>query len=289
MTVERILLVEDDPDAAELTQLQLKAIANDVTIAPTCAQARALASSGDFDCILLDLDLPDSRGLETVQAVLTDTDTPIVVLSSHTDESVARNAVRLGAHDYLMKHSADTKALDRAVTFAVERARGWSRERFLGRPDVSATSGLFSRSGWETILHKEEQRCVRYGTNAAVFIIGINADMRPAESPELLRHQAATEIALAIRSCDVVCTLGEDMFGVLAVGCDPAEVNTVADRLYLHLRDHDIPVSVGIGMRADNMSLRGAAAQAERDMLAERRRHHELLDDEWSLTEIPLT
>ncbi|HEV2125230.1 MAG TPA: ATP-binding protein, partial [Chloroflexota bacterium] len=76
------------------------------------------------DAILLDLTLPDSRGLETFRRVHDRAPTvPVVVLSGLADESVAARAVRDGAQDYLVKGQADGQVLVRSLRYAIARCR----------------------------------------------------------------------------------------------------------------------------------------------------------------------
>ena len=71
------------------------------------SEAEHLLQSEPFDAVLLDLTLPDSRGLESLSRIQRIAPhVPVVVLSGLTDESVALEAVRNGAQDYLLKGAA---------------------------------------------------------------------------------------------------------------------------------------------------------------------------------------
>ncbi len=77
-----------------------------------------------FDIMLLDLSLPDSVGLETINKVRAYTlDVPIIVLTGLDDEEIAMQAVQAGAQDYLAKGDLDDNMLTRAIRYAVERHR----------------------------------------------------------------------------------------------------------------------------------------------------------------------
>ncbi|MCP4756284.1 MAG: response regulator [Proteobacteria bacterium] len=76
-----------------------------------------------FDVVLLDLSLPDSRGLNTVKRMHENArDLPIIVLTGVDDESIGVRAVRAGAQDYISKTRMDTKMLARSVRYAIERS-----------------------------------------------------------------------------------------------------------------------------------------------------------------------
>jgi DNA-binding response OmpR family regulator len=74
--------------------------------------------------MLLDLSLPDSVGLTTINNVRAYTlDVPIIVLTGLDDEEIAMQAVQAGAQDYLAKRDLDVNMLTRAIRYAVERHR----------------------------------------------------------------------------------------------------------------------------------------------------------------------
>ncbi|MBM4446485.1 MAG: response regulator [Chloroflexi bacterium] len=76
------------------------------------------------DIILLDLGLPDSQGLETLDKICSKTTTvPIVVLTGLDDEAIASEAVHKGAQDYLLKDDINVRLLRRVMRYAIERKR----------------------------------------------------------------------------------------------------------------------------------------------------------------------
>jgi len=81
-------------------------------------------STERFDVILVDLNLPDSEGISTFRRLhKVASGTPMVVLTGMADESLAIEAVQLGAQDYLTKGAADGPRIHRALRFAIERHR----------------------------------------------------------------------------------------------------------------------------------------------------------------------
>lgn len=76
------------------------------------------------DVVLLDLMLPDSRGLETVERMVESRPTlPIVVLTGRDEPSIGTEAIRYGAQDYLDKNDISGESVFRALRYAVERTR----------------------------------------------------------------------------------------------------------------------------------------------------------------------
>jgi sigma-B regulation protein RsbU (phosphoserine phosphatase) len=123
----RILLVEDDPAVASVLELAFRdADTVDFVIRreATLEAAIALLAWREIDVILLDLNLPDSRGLETfskIQRVAPEL--PVIILSGLADEALAMETVRAGAQDYVVKGSMSLPVLVRAVRYALERER----------------------------------------------------------------------------------------------------------------------------------------------------------------------
>ena len=122
----RTVLLEDDPGDAGLVQAYL-AEEQDPTIelehVERLADGLRQLDSQHFDVVLLDLNLPDSVGLETLGQVLKHSPSvPVVVLTGTEDLDQALKAVRGGAADYLVKAQIDGPTLIRAIRFAIERA-----------------------------------------------------------------------------------------------------------------------------------------------------------------------
>ena len=123
----RVLLVEDNVPYAQLLQEHLAHVAGrfEVTHVGSMAEAIRCLQDGDFDAVLLDLSLPDSRGLATVeQATRLGARVPIIVLTGLNDEALATEAVRKGAQDFLLKDQRlDGPTLARTIRYAIERKR----------------------------------------------------------------------------------------------------------------------------------------------------------------------
>ena len=122
-----VLLVEDNPPFARALMRVLAhcELADcEVTHADSLGRATTLLAERPFDVILLDLSLPDSDGMGTVEAIhQASPATPIVVLTAMDDEKLGRDAVCRGAQDFLIKTQADDRLVVRAMWYAIERQR----------------------------------------------------------------------------------------------------------------------------------------------------------------------
>jgi signal transduction histidine kinase len=123
----RILLVEDDDADARLVRELLTDAAGsrfELARVSTLADAIDQCARGQPDVVLLDLHLPDARGLAGFEHLQRHVeDVPLIVLTGLTDEAVAEYAVAHGAQDYLLKGELDPRALWRAIRYALDRYR----------------------------------------------------------------------------------------------------------------------------------------------------------------------
>jgi PAS domain S-box-containing protein len=123
----RVLLIEDNPDDAELLRRNLGKSANgniELTLVRSLKAGLEQIALNAPDIILSDLGLPDSHGLDTVTKIMCEApNIPLVVLSGFDDEATAIKAVQSGAQDYLVKGHLERVQIERSLFYAIERAR----------------------------------------------------------------------------------------------------------------------------------------------------------------------
>jgi signal transduction histidine kinase len=124
----KVLLVEDSVSDAALIGAGLRhAVAQGqfhvITVGRLADAVERLAEDS-FDVVLLDLGLPDSRGLGAVLRLRqAQPCVPIVVLTSSDNEAVGLAAIREGGQDYLLKGDASGSLIARSIRYAIERSR----------------------------------------------------------------------------------------------------------------------------------------------------------------------
>ena len=122
-----VLLIEDNPEDLRiireaLTQMQQPSCR--LSWAGSLADARLELAAHPFDLILLDMSLPDSRGMELLVSVQAQAaQAPIVILTSQDNDRLALEALRYGAQDYLVKGHVQVYRglLERSLRYAIER------------------------------------------------------------------------------------------------------------------------------------------------------------------------
>jgi signal transduction histidine kinase len=120
----RILLIEDNPGDVDLVRLRLLESQPGLKVdcVPRLSDALASLDREAPALVLLDLNLPDSRGADTFRKIRERApNVPVVVLSSQDDEALAMKAVNHGVQDYLIKGDFTSRRLEQAMRYAVER------------------------------------------------------------------------------------------------------------------------------------------------------------------------
>ena len=127
VTPVSLLLVEDNPADAYLLVEMLKEAEVDrweIVSAKSLNLALEALSNSSFAVVLLDLSLPDSKGLNTITRIQTVApDLPIVVLTGTDDREIALQALARGAQDYLVKGKISTDVLVQVIHYAIEREK----------------------------------------------------------------------------------------------------------------------------------------------------------------------
>lgn len=100
---QKILLIEDEVNIANLVKTVLEGQDYKVIVANSGMEGRSLFSSYYPKLVILDLGLPDIDGTLLIKSIREKSDTPIIVLSARSDEKDKIYALDLGANDYVTK------------------------------------------------------------------------------------------------------------------------------------------------------------------------------------------
>jgi two-component system, cell cycle sensor histidine kinase and response regulator CckA len=250
----RVLLVEDDPSFVQFLRDSLVALSAelDVSVATRLTAAIAAVQMHAFDAVLLDLNLPDSSGLSTLQAVLSaDRHVPIVVLTGIDDAGQAQDALRLGAQDWLTKGQPDPELVLRALRYAAERKR--------------LTEGLIRSQKLEAVGQLARNVAHEFN-NLLTTIIG-NTDLAASTDDLPMRQRALDEVAHAAKRGAL---LTRQLLGLArppAAGPAVADVEQVITAVY-RLCEAVLPRAVNITLDVrENASVPLAQEQLEQVLL----------------------
>ena len=131
----RVLLVEDEDGDAYLVKSALKStekINFEITWVESLALAKKALASVHFDIILLDLSLPDSEGLHTIEiAQRVAIDIPIIILTGRADTDFALMALKAGVCDYMVKGDFGFNGLERTIRYSLLRVEMETHNKLL--------------------------------------------------------------------------------------------------------------------------------------------------------------
>ncbi len=148
----KILLIEDNEADARLVEIYLEdadSIDCEIVHKGTFNGGMEALRKENFDAVLLDMNLPDSQGFETIEKLLSEfPDANVLVLTGMEDKKFGINAVRSGAQDYLMKDQLDSDWLSKSLRYAIERNRTTKR--------LEEAQRLAKIGNWEFSFQTEE-------------------------------------------------------------------------------------------------------------------------------------
>lgn len=250
-----ILLVEDHPGDARLIREML---APDTDFGATyklfrvqnLQEAALKCSTEEFDVVLLDMNLPDSAGLSTLQHLgALVPQIPIIILTGMHDERLAIQSAQLGAQDYIIKNECTGPLLKRTIHYAMERKAVQERFKHLAMHD--SLTGLPNRMLFhdrltQALRHAERNRAGSVlKWKAAVMLMDMDEfklinDRFGHEQGDVILQLIARRLRASLRHSDTVARLGGDEFILIIEGiASQMDCVAVAQKL---LRSLDEPV-----------------------------------------------
>ncbi len=234
----KVLVVEDSPTDALLLR---EALASECSTPFQTAHVETLSDAlrclqeKNFDLILLDLGLPDSQGLETFARVHDQApQIPIIVLTGLDDDTLAVQAVKEGAQDFLTKGRVDRYWLVRNIRHALERHQMYLEVHALSLTD--GLTGLYNRRGFITLA--EQQLKVARHSQRGLILVYADLD-RLKYINDTFGHQVGDEALVrtaqilerTFRASDILGRIGGDEFAALAIRGSDEAVQAIPQRL----------------------------------------------------------
>ncbi len=268
--VREVLLVEDNLIDAQLVRRLLRRVSGSyyrITHVRTLNDAVLSAEEVTPDVILADLNLPDSRGTQTVTSLQTSyPDIPLVIVSAWEDEAISLRSVKAGAQDYLVKGHIDGSNLHRVIRYAVERKR--TELELVRLAHYDQLTSLPNRTLLRERVDHAIARAMRGGSGVATLVLDIDRfkeinDMLGHEIGDKLLIEVARRIRAAVRDQDTVARLGGDEFAVVLEGVSEARevlpvieriVDSLAELTTIEGKSVNSSTSVGIAMYPENGS-----------------------------------
>lgn len=218
-TAARVLVVEDMPTLALTYSAHLERAGYAVTRVASGAEALAAlgpAGACPFDAMLLDLQLPDTDGLDLLRnnpAVIANV--PVVVATANGSMALAIAAMRLGAFDFLVKPLSGNRLVE-VIGSAIETGCPATRTH---RPRVSEAAGLSPVGtfvGSSPVMREVYRQiaCIA-PSRATVFITGESGTGKEVCAEALHRESGRADAAFVALNCGAIPEnlLESELFG----------------------------------------------------------------------------
>ncbi|MBI3013085.1 MAG: diguanylate cyclase [Elusimicrobia bacterium] len=174
--IVKILLVEGNRDEAEILQDSFKEIQCTPILArsaETLTEALRIPAKTRIDLILLDLQLADSAGLETLKKMnIRFPKVPIVIFAESYDEKLAVKALHNGAQDYLIKSDVTIPLISRVIRYAIERQKLLSEVKALSLSDE--LTRLYNRRGFQILTEQQIKLSARRKKGACLIFADLD-------------------------------------------------------------------------------------------------------------------
>lgn len=289
----RVLLIEDNPGDARLIREMLTESQGwnfCIEWAEKITEALDHLDTNTFDIVLADLALPDSWGIDTFKTINTHSPTlPIIVLTGFDQTETAREAMRAGAQDYLVKGQVDGNALRRAIHYAIERKQiteelkanadtlqtrnhelAQARAQLLGMNQSLEDKVRHRTAEVEKLLKQKDQFINQLGHDLKTPLTPLVA-LLPAVHQGLLEPKLKQMLAIAIDNVDYMKNLVENTLELAQLNAPATkfalvetdlldETQNIMENLRHALDDTEVTVvnniAPGISIRVDRMRLR---------------------------------
>jgi len=261
----QILLVEDNLDHALLTQKALqktnKNFMLDVVASPKDCLDKL--SQNNYHLVLTDYSLPIMNGLELLDLIgKSNYDIPVIILTGSGNETVAVDAMKRGAYDYVVKTDGYLQTLDLRIEKVIERYEDKKEKDRVQREKerlqfelqeankrlelLSITDGLtgvYNYRYLQTKLLEECKRARKYRRNLSCIILDLDHfksvnDQFGHPFGDLVLKEVTQQIKTILRDTDILGRYGGDEFLIILPETDSPGALLVADRIRLAIKNH---------------------------------------------------
>lgn len=245
----RVLIAEDSEDDALLIMRELRrgGYIPHMRRVDSARDMRAALAEQTWDLIITDHNMPsfDSEDALTL-AKQQDPNTPFILVSGSIGEEIAVEAMRSGAHDYVMKGNLTRllPAIERELREAENRRAHQAAEdtiRHMAYHD--SLTGLVNRGEFERRLEGAVESARKSTENHALLYIDldqfklVNDSCGHLAGDQLLRR-ITRRLQAGIRESDTLARLGGDEFGVLLKNCRPDRAHQIAQNLLESVKNY---------------------------------------------------
>lgn len=228
---ERVLLLDDDTELAELYRISLQAAGMQVICLEHPAQIMQAIHEHQPELIIIDLYMPEYNGMELASLVRqfdAYASTPIVYLSAEQDNERQAAALERGADDFMTK-PIDPPTLINSVRLRIRRAR-----QLQALINKDSLTGLLKHSSIKEALRKELVRCKRTKEPVAVCMLDIDHFKKVNDTyghavGDTVIASLAILLSQRLRQTDSVGRYGGEEFMLVLPGCSVDAGQSIID------------------------------------------------------------
>jgi diguanylate cyclase (GGDEF)-like protein len=268
----KVLLVENHPDEAGLmqgvseeTELKRFSFHQENVFQRAVDHLR----ENSFDVVLLDLSLPDVKGVDSIRTIHSEFPyLPIVAFSKVSDEQVVVQAIKAGAQDCLVKGQGDGNLLARSLRYAIERKQAEERLAYLAQYDH--LTGLANRTLFKDRLTQALARADRNDQQVALMFLDLDNfkvvnDTLGHDAGDIVLRAVAERLKKCVRVTDTVARLGGDEFIIILDGLPKSDVPVIVAQKIInalappfHISDREVFITTSIGISRYPMDAKNA-------------------------------
>ena len=231
---KRVLVVDGDAEYINACTEYLEADTFDayiVNAASTKEQAASMLRQEEFDCVLIDNDLPDGDGMSLLEEVIAadgQNDPAAVMVTNKGDAHLAVQAMKMGAQDYLTKDEMTPEILIKTVRSAIEnhtlkKQLAEAGQQFEHMALHDPLTGLANRTLFHNRLEHSVNLAERAQSKLAVLMIDMNGfkqinDTHGHDAGDAVLKAVAERLEGCLRRTDTLARLGGDEFAILLEG-----------------------------------------------------------------------
>jgi diguanylate cyclase (GGDEF)-like protein len=295
----KVLVVEDSVADARLLReaLQEARAPVDLNFVSTLAEAEQAVRAGAYDCVLLDLGLPDANGVDNVQRIRAANRAQTVVIMTGLDsEEAALGTLQRGAQDYLVKGRYDGVFIVRVIRRAMERNRVLNEvdqlreyQYYIATHDT--LTGLPNRKLFEDRAQTALAQAQRENGWFAVGYVDLDG-FKPVNDTyghaigDAVLRAVAQVLSESVRATDTVARIGGDEFLLLLTplkGHTESDIEATTRRLMDRIRSvnnvegRTINISASLGLAfypRHGRTIESLLICADQAMYSNKRRTH---------------
>ena len=250
MEKERILIIDGDE---KVHNELLKSLGKEykVDTAITLKDAQKLIKDQTYDIVIAELDIPEMQGVEVLRKLKeSESETPIIVVTTYKSVSLAVQAMKIGAYDYITK-PFNLDELRLAVTHALERQKLVTevKEKRMYQ-ELAIMDGLtqvYNRRYFDELLSRETERAIRYPQKFSLIMLDVD-DFKKCNDTyghlggDKVLQGIAKTIFSKMRNTDYLARYGGEEFAVISPQTGKKGASILAGRIIALIADQQFLV-----------------------------------------------